>query len=84
VLSAGALWRQRLEGQSVEHDPTRADTQPALGGCLAEPDSGGAHFTGIVVLAVRGGQIAGATASSTPSLGKPFGMPDVLDPQAAG
>jgi RNA polymerase sigma-70 factor (TIGR02960 family) len=64
--------------------PTDANCQPAFGCYLADPDAGEAQFTGIVVLTVRGDQIAGVTRFLDPELGKPFGMPDVIEPQAAG
>jgi hypothetical protein len=73
-----------LEGQPVEDDPTRTDTQPAFGCYLAKPDAGGAHFTWIVVPRRARRQLAGATRFLDPEFGKPFGMPDVLDPQASG
>jgi RNA polymerase sigma-70 factor (TIGR02960 family) len=81
-LDASVGWRSGRRRLTLA--PTRANTQPAFGCYLAEPDAGVARFTGIVVLTVRGDQIAGVTRFLDPELGKPFGMPDVIDPHAQG
>jgi len=64
--------------------PTRANTQPAFGCYLADADAVEAYFTGIVVLTVRGDRVAGVTRFLDPELGKPFAMPDRVDPQTVG
>jgi RNA polymerase sigma-70 factor (TIGR02960 family) len=79
-LDTSVGWRSGRRGLTLI--PTRANTQPAFGCYLADPDAGEAHFTGIVVLTLSGDRIAGVTRFLDAELGKPFGMPDVVDPQA--
>ena len=78
-LDTSVGWRS---GRRLTLIPTNANTQPAFGCYLADPDASEAHFTGIVVLTVRGDRIAGVTRFLDPDLAAPFGMPDVIDLQA--
>jgi RNA polymerase sigma-70 factor (TIGR02960 family) len=80
-LDTSVGWRS---GRRLALLPTGANSQPAFGCYLADPDTAAAHFTGIVVLTVRGARIAGVTRFLDPALDKPFGMPDLIDPHAAG
>jgi ketosteroid isomerase-like protein len=72
----------RSGGRYLTLIPTRANTQPAFGCYLADGDAVEAHFNGIVVLTVRGDQLAGVTRFLDPELGRPFGMLDAVDVQA--
>jgi RNA polymerase sigma-70 factor (TIGR02960 family) len=75
-LDTSFRWRS---GRRLTMLPTSANTQPAFGCYVADPDAGAAHFTGVVVLTVRGGLLSGVTRFLDSALGAPFGMADAVD-----
>lgn len=74
-LQASADWRA---GRGLRLVPTRANTQPAFGCYLPDPDAGTAQATGLIVLTV-GDSIRGITRFLDPRLPQRFGLPEVLD-----
>jgi RNA polymerase sigma-70 factor (TIGR02960 family) len=72
-LRASGGWRGRRRLVLV---PTRANTQPAFGCYLAEPDGAPALPAGLLVVTVAGDRIRGLTRFLDNRLFAPFGLPD--------
>jgi RNA polymerase sigma-70 factor (ECF subfamily) len=79
-LDTSVGWRS---GRRLTLIPTIANTQQAFGCYLADDHAAEAHFTGIVVLTMRGDLVAGITRFLDPGLGKPFDLPKAIDLHAA-
>lgn len=75
-LRASAGWRGQRRLRLV---PTRANTQPAFGSYLSDPDGDTAHPTGILVLTLSGHQIRTITRFIDYQLPRLFGLANVLD-----
>jgi RNA polymerase sigma-70 factor (ECF subfamily) len=71
VPAAGALERFRLV-------PTRANGQPAFGCYLRDPRAPIAHAYGLMVLTLRGEQVAGLTGFPDTGVFAAFGLPRTL------
>jgi len=71
VPAAGALERFRLV-------PTRANGQPAFGCYLRDPRAPIAHAYGLMVLTLRGEQVAGLTGFPDTGVFAAFGLPRIL------
>ncbi|MHB8325216.1 MAG: RNA polymerase subunit sigma-70, partial [Candidatus Dormibacteria bacterium] len=65
-------------GRHLRLVPTRANTQPAFGCYLADPDRPAAMPTGILVLTLSGDRISTITRFLDDALPRRFGLPDVL------
>jgi RNA polymerase sigma-70 factor (TIGR02960 family) len=76
-LRASAAWRGQRRLRLL---PTTANTQPAFGCYLSDPDRERASPTGILVLTVCGYRIRTITRFIDSELPRRFGLPDVLDP----
>jgi RNA polymerase sigma-70 factor (TIGR02960 family) len=76
-LRASAAWRGQRRLRLV---PTRANTQPAFGCYLSNPDSGTADVTGLLVLTLSGPRILTITRFIDDQLPRRFGLPDRLSP----
>jgi hypothetical protein len=70
-----ATWRR---GQRYRLVPTRANTQPAFACYRVDPQAPIAHATGLVVLSLRGEQIAAITQFLDTSILARFGFPRTL------
>lgn len=55
--------------------PTRANTQPAFGVYLSDPQTPIAHAAGLIVLTLEGDRISALTRFLDNSLLAPFGLP---------
>jgi RNA polymerase sigma-70 factor (ECF subfamily) len=55
--------------------PTRANGQPAFGCYLRDPHTEIAHAYGLMVLTLRGDQVAGLAGFADTSVFAPFGLP---------
>jgi len=75
-LRASAGWRGRRQVRLV---PTRANTQPAFGYYLTQPDGSTAHAVDLLVLTLSKDRISGITRFLDPGLPRIFGLPDTLD-----
>jgi RNA polymerase sigma-70 factor (TIGR02960 family) len=75
-LRASAAWRSQRRLRLL---PTRANTQPAFGSYLSNPDSDTAHPTGILVLTLSGHQVRTITRFIDDQLPRRFGLPNVLN-----
>lgn len=75
-LRASAGWRGRRQ---VRLEPTRANTQPAFGYYLTQPDGSTAQAAGLLVLTLSKDQISGFTRFLDRGLPRIFGLPDALD-----
>jgi RNA polymerase sigma-70 factor (ECF subfamily) len=75
-LRASAAWRRQRRFRMVA---TRANTQPAFGCYLDDPDGPGAHFAGVVVVTTTVDRISGVTRFLDGRLHRYFGLPGVLD-----
>jgi RNA polymerase sigma-70 factor (TIGR02960 family) len=75
-LRASAGWRGRRQTRLV---PTRANTQPAFGYYLAQPDGSTAQATGLLVLTLCSDRISGITRFLDRELPRIFGLADTLD-----
>jgi RNA polymerase sigma-70 factor (TIGR02960 family) len=65
------------DGRRYHLVPTRANGQPAFGGYVRDPHAGVLHATGLLVLTLSGGRIAGMTRFESGVLAR-FGLPRVL------
>jgi len=75
-LRASARWRGRRQLALV---PTRANTHPAFGYYLTQPDRPTAYPTGVLVLAMSGGRISALTRFLDGDLPRLFGLADAVD-----
>ena len=73
-LRASASWRGP---RHFRLEPTRANSQPAFGCYLTQPD-GSAHPTGVLVLTLSGGRIRGITRFLDSRLPSVFGLAETL------
>jgi len=75
-LRTSARWRGRRQVRLV---PTRANTQPAFGYYLTQPDGSTARAAGLLVLSLSNDRISGMTRFLDPGLPLIFGLADTLD-----
>lgn len=74
-LRASAAWRGC---RMVRLVPTRANTQPAFGHYLAEPESATAHPTGLLVVTLDGDRISSITRFLDSNLPRLFALPETV------
>jgi RNA polymerase sigma-70 factor (TIGR02960 family) len=70
--------RQELRGGPLRVVPTRANTQPAFGCYLPDPQAAIAHAYGLIVLTLEGDAIAAITYFADTAVFPHFGLPRTL------
>jgi RNA polymerase sigma-70 factor (TIGR02960 family) len=70
--------RQELRGAPLRVVPTRANSQPAFGCYLPDPQAAIAHAYGLIVLTLEGDAIAAITYFADTSVFPHFGLPRTL------